>query len=306
MLGGALDCNANYCRGDLAINTCWPFTISSTNLNPTFNTTTDVPWSIPTASDYTIVAGGNYRFFCYVIGFYHKETISNVGKWVCDGLVCRQESSTSAAKLYVHVHSGSIPQGKSQGDVSDYGTGKVITFYDKGNDKNLTDDSGASMLTLTALYFSDFSLVSFDPNGGSWKSGSTIQNPRPCFVGDPVGELPTYNDVLKQGQILKGWYYGGDYKVKATDPVPHGDFSLDAHWQDPYYVYLNSHGGYLPEEDRVKEVFEEFPYGALKPLPTPVRAGYVFRGWYTQETGGERITDNTTVEPLTDDSSSDS
>ena len=61
-----------------------------------------------------------------------------------------------------------------------------------------------------------------------------------------------------------------------------------------YTVAFNSNGGEnLPTSERTKTVAYGDVYGAL---PTPVRNGYIFEGWYTSSgSGGDRITASTTM-----------
>lgn len=55
-----------------------------------------------------------------------------------------------------------------------------------------------------------------------------------------------------------------------------------------YYVFLNANGGDL-SADALRTNSE----GKLSALPTPTRDGYIFDGWYTEISGGEKVTAQT-------------
>ena len=58
-------------------------------------------------------------------------------------------------------------------------------------------------------------------------------------------------------------------------------------------VTLDANGGTLPAgTQNPKSVTYDAEYGVL---PEPTRTGYTFAGWYTNQTGGTQITENTTV-----------
>lgn len=62
-----------------------------------------------------------------------------------------------------------------------------------------------------------------------------------------------------------------------------------------YTVTLNANGGYLSKKSTKtakKTVSNGKTYGSMK---TPMRAGYVFTGWYTKKSGGSKITSTSKV-----------
>lgn len=63
-------------------------------------------------------------------------------------------------------------------------------------------------------------------------------------------------------------------------------------------MVLLDEGASAPTGEETWEVFPTRAYTVGKTyadLPTPVRTGYIFKGWYTQKSGGEKITSATPV-----------
>ena len=58
----------------------------------------------------------------------------------------------------------------------------------------------------------------------------------------------------------------------------------------PLVVTFDSQGGTV--DPVTKKIEIGAPYGEL---PTPIRAGFIFVGWYTEKTDGDRITKDTEV-----------
>lgn len=64
-----------------------------------------------------------------------------------------------------------------------------------------------------------------------------------------------------------------------------------------YLVIFNPNGGTIPGGTYFKRVYRDETYGEL---PTPVRDGYAFAGWFTAETGGTKVTSSSYVTTLED------
>ena len=138
-------------------------------------------------------------------------------------------------------------------------------------------------------------LVTFDPNGGKVSPESTA-----VTIGKPYGTLPTPN---RTGYKFAGWYTEktGD-NVVESDTIVGADppTTLYAQWTaNNYLVTLHANGGKIstPSGGLVNTRSYTVTYGSKYPaLPDPTRTGgYTFDGWYTQETGGTKITSDTTV-----------
>ena len=139
-------------------------------------------------------------------------------------------------------------------------------------------------------------LVTFDANGGRVSPASTA-----VTIGKKYGPLPTPN---RYGYDFDGWYTekigGKDKEVTETDVVgTNPPTTLYAHWTaKKCLVALNANGGKIDTTSgQVSTKNYTATYGSkYNFLPTPIRTGgYSFDGWYTEKTGGTKITSDTTV-----------
>ena len=110
------------------------------------------------------------------------------------------------------------------------------------------------------------------------------------FEGFPAADVPQnyfieeLPDIHRDNYTFVGWYHG-DTEVEAEDLI---DLSTDkiikAKWTQNISVTitLDPNDGELDESDRTIKVYKG---NAVAALPTPVRDGYEFEGWY--ESGSE-------------------
>ena len=125
--------------------------------------------------------------------------------------------------------------------------------------------------------------VTFNANGGSASTASTTTKD---------GKLESLPAPTRGGYDFLGWYTeetGGE-KV-TTNTVFTKNSIIYAHWQEQtaqeYTVTFNANGG------SVSTTSTTTTDGKLESLPTPTNDGYTFLGWYTEETGGEKVTTDT-------------
>ena len=119
-----------------------------------------------------------------------------------------------------------------------------------------------------------------------WLNGGFFEEvaQREFTVESGVLELPVPE---KSGQTFVGWYLTADY---SGDPVERiacegKDIKLYAKWSDTAYtVVYELGGGILYGENPVTVTKDE-----MHTLVEPVRAGYIFLGWYDQPQGGNKI-----------------
>lgn len=139
-------------------------------------------------------------------------------------------------------------------------------------------------------------LVTFDPNSGRVSPTSTA-----VTIGKKYGPLPTPN---RYGYGFDGWYTekigGKDKEVTETDVVgTNPPTTLYAHWTaKKCLVALNANGGKIDTTSgQVSTKSYTATYGSkYNFLPRPIRTGgYNFDGWYTEPTGGTKVTSDTTV-----------
>lgn len=137
-------------------------------------------------------------------------------------------------------------------------------------------------------------LVTFDPNGGRVSPTSTA-----VTIGKKYGPLPTPN---RTGYSFAGWYTektGGTEVKSDTIVAKDPPTTLYAHWTaNKYLVYFDANRGeFMTAGGSVKTKQSTVTYGSkYYSMPTPTRTGgYDFAGWYTEPTGGTKITSDTTV-----------
>ena len=121
--------------------------------------------------------------------------------------------------------------------------------------------------------------VYFNANGGSVSPTS-----KTVTYGSTYGDLPT---PTRTGYTFTGWYTaatGGSQVTASTTVTTASNHTLYAHWTgNTYTVTFNATGGSVSPTS--KTVIYGSPYGEL---PVPTYPGYVFDGWYTKSSNGER------------------
>lgn len=157
----------------------------------------------------------------------------------------------------------------SQSQVTSNTTGDVRIWYAIFRGKNYT--------------------VTFDPNGGS-----VSQTSKTVRYSQDYGTLPT---PTREGYTFDGWYTSatGGTLITSTSTVNTGsNHTLYAHWTATVRtITYNANGGslygdtasYVTSNSVTLDIGE-----ALGTLPTPLRIGYTFDGWFTSQTGGTQVT----------------
>lgn len=115
--------------------------------------------------------------------------------------------------------------------------------------------------------------LSFDSCGGS--PVDAVNYPSHAYLVEP--EEPT-----RDGYRFDGWYWDREYTrefIFATNTMPASDVTVYAKWTKLYTVTFDCRGG-----SHVNDVTGEA--GEVLPVPdAPIRAGYVFDGWFTDAEG---------------------
>ena len=131
--------------------------------------------------------------------------------------------------------------------------------------------------------------VNFDPNGGVVSKASI-----PVTYGKIYGTLPT---PTRMGYTFDGWYTeltGGTKIVSSTMVGNSAGSTLYAHWTpQKYTVTFDPNGGTVSATSKTVTYGET--YASPKALPEPTYPGHTFDGWYTEKTGGTRVTEDTVV-----------
>lgn len=188
--------------------------------------------------------------------------------------------SRSATKSYDFVNNTSKTK-----DITKY-----FGVWIAGNYGSRYSNQAKATCTVTLASY----LVTFDPNGGKVSQESTA-----VTINKPYGTLPTPN---RTGYSFAGWYTKETGGTKVTETTTVGEnppTKLYAHWTaNKYLVYFDANRGeFITANGSVKTKQSTVTYGSkYNSMPTPTRTGgYNFAGWYTEATGGTKITSDTTV-----------
>lgn len=124
--------------------------------------------------------------------------------------------------------------------------------------------------------------VKFDSNGGSACASLNV----------PMGSTITLpKDPVREGYIFKGWYLG-ENKFDPSTAV-NENIVLIAKWEDDANIFSITYnigeGATLPSD--VPTMFDRDKAQEVK-LPTPVKPGYDFIGWYEGTTRVDTLTEN--------------
>ena len=116
---------------------------------------------------------------------------------------------------------------------------------------------------------------------------NAAENPATYTIEDAVVLLVPVRD----GYLFTGWTPDGGRIAKGSI----GERTFTATWKapepgTPIVVTFDANGGSVTETSRTVK-----SGAAVGELPTPVRSGYTFAGWWTAASGGERISESTIV-----------
>ncbi|MDR0875168.1 MAG: InlB B-repeat-containing protein [Clostridiales Family XIII bacterium] len=126
--------------------------------------------------------------------------------------------------------------------------------------------------------------VTFDSRGGSAVAEKLVDQKK------AVGDLATPN---KTGYKFGGWYTKASGGTKITaKTVPTKDITYYAQWSAKSVKVTHDANKGKNLSVKTKTVTYDSKYGALA---TATRTGHTFNGWYTEKTGGTKVTKNTTV-----------
>lgn len=146
--------------------------------------------------------------------------------------------------------------------------------------------SEARGAAMTAQWKAKTMTVAFNANGGA-----VSQSQKSVTYGGTYGALPT---PTRTGYQFEGWTSGptgGQVFYAHTKVTETENHTLYAYWTVKVpTVTFNAGGGSVSQTSK-RAVYGD-PYGAL---PTPTRTGYTFDGWYTAQTGGNKVESTTKV-----------
>jgi len=130
--------------------------------------------------------------------------------------------------------------------------------------------------------------VEFAGNGGTPYEKSFAG-----ILGQPVGKLPS---AYRAYHYFDGWFTAADGGVSVSDDtILNGDVVYYAHWTPySYRIRFDANGGSVAPVD--KYIYYGAEYGDL-PIPVRTENGkeYTFDGWFTEASGGTRVTSDMKV-----------
>ena len=168
-----------------------------------------------------------------------------------------------------------------------------VSYRDGASVKNLATENGATVSLYAVWKTSGQTMrITFDASGGSVSPAYWD-----CVAGTTVESFPT---PTRSGFVFDGWYTAANGGVKVTSIARVSvALKLFAHWisnggvapgPSTYTVMFNANGGsVLPATCTVAGGV------AIGTLPTPIRTGYTFVGWFTAANGGSKVTASTKV-----------
>lgn len=126
--------------------------------------------------------------------------------------------------------------------------------------------------------------VTLEANRGSFDGEAT--KTVTVTYNSTYGELPT---PTRNNYAFQGWYTalsGGSQVESGTTVTKAGSHTLYARWkQNTVTVSFNANGGTPATQTRNVTIG-----AAVGALPIPTRTGYTFDGWFTEQTGGDKVT----------------
>ena len=123
--------------------------------------------------------------------------------------------------------------------------------------------------------------ITYDANGGTVSPNNVT-----IGAGTAIGTLPTPE---KSGYTFGGWYTDNTFTTEVTPTTTFDQTtSIVAKWIENITITFNADGGTV-SPNSVTFV----PGNAIGTLPTPVKPGYDFVGWFTDNTYSTEVTSST-------------
>lgn len=239
-----------------------------------------------------ITAGSDTLYAIWQANSYSIIYNSNSGSGTMNPTSINYDKSTTLTKNTFTKTGYSFNNWNTKAD----GTGDSYT--DGQTVSNLTSINGDS-INLYAQWKANEYSITFNVNGGD-SSHEAIG----VVYDAPYGTLPTptHSD---SSYIFTGWFTAasGGNEITADSIVKiTSNSTLYAQWKQltKYNLTLDPNGVGAQVNPTTIQFYETLKYGYISSLPTPIRHGYIFAGWYSAATGGTKVDDNSTVLENTD------
>lgn len=226
----------------------------------------------------------NYRDYQRILGRYEglseqeRAKVPNYSELdaACVTLTLR----TAAGDMAVRVPKGSIV------DIPDVPVpeGKVLTGWKDGSSAWTSFSTPVQRDTVLTPVYADAVTITLDPQNGSGRTSVEAAK---------GGYMPYVYDPSREGYQFGGWFDGSAQYVPNGTKVT-GDVTLEAQWLKVSMLRFDSDGG-----SYVSDIYYGVYDRPLGDLPTSVRAGYTFKGWFYE---GREYTSKTVYgfeEPIT-------
>ena len=150
---------------------------------------------------------------------------------------------------------------------------------------------GAKDVTLVAQWAKVRYTLTFNPNGGAVNPGS--------YTEDYMVTRSDFPEARRDGHTFLGWYDNADGGNRITSYTFTANKTIYAHWKiNQYTVTYDANGGTVDGQARVS-VKQNYGTPVNTTLKVASRARYRFDGWYSQPSGGNKMTTFTLTSDIT-------
>lgn len=198
------------------------------------------------------------------------------------------------------------------------GMASAYPYFNRSSQKFLSDSSPSVVHHKTESFWSPYlpellydSGATLTDSGTIYTPSSSLPAPQILSSGEKVSISATPGATIyyttdggnPSAAFTKSRRYAGPFSLKSACAVKavavktgYRDSAVSVLQVAPSYsVKLDAAGGYLSKKS-VKSQTKTTTYNAkIGKLPSPKRKGYVFLGWYTQKSGGSKISGETRV-----------
>ena len=245
--------------------------------NPEFNGTAITTIPSDTAADKILYAKWTEKIYSITYNL-NGGSVVNVSDMVLN------RSYTTSVTLLTGSQVEKIGSGFDGWYESSDFSGSAITVIPANTDRDIV---------LYAKWIERDYIITYNTNGGTFVNGYSVITSRK--YGDYIN-LPTEEDIKKEGFIFKGWYTNSNFsgnKITFIDSEAIRDYDLYLMWSENTYTITVSNSGSLNEGVSIKN---NRLYSEEVVLPTSdqiSREGYTFKGWELKRSdNNEVISDN--------------
>ena len=176
-------------------------------------------------------------------------------------------------------------------------------YYDEGFERLAGKANESLNLSEDTILYAKWKIIEYEItynlNQGQYMDPNA--NPKTYTIET---ETFTLENPWKEGCTFIGWTgtgITGTQQEVTIEKGSTGERTYTANWStNEYTVTFDANGGELPEGSKTSVTVEHgTTYGEIyEELPIAEREGHDFAGWYTQQSGGEKITEENTTKIL--------